>query len=270
MPATTVVPLTPRGIGCQEESCWACRGELGLWGTGKQEKNTVLLFCHFPQQCTTERICSSTKGHAVVLGVMVWVSKLGQLLIRRVHQVLRALNSRWSTSYLQVKMGILSEDFVQKLLFLCSRSNSHNVFMWWPAVLSLPLFFFFPMILEQMLVVLETIRFYLNNNCPEISSYPLISSKILLVYLHHSSLIISLKFHVTSAWSNLGRLNYCPFSAINNHLIIHLQKLSFTFQISSNSHEKLFSDRFFFFFCKGLTKICVTPFCFSLHIRFFT
>lgn len=131
-------------------------------------------------------------------------------------------------------------------------------------------FFFFPMILEQMLVVLETIRFYLNNNCPEISSYPLISSKILLVYLHHSSLIISLKFHVTSAWSNLGRLHYCPFSAINNHLIIHLQKLSFTFQISSNSHEKLFSDRFFFFFCKGLTKICVTPFCFSLHIRFFT
>lgn len=129
MSATGVVPLTHRGIGCQEESCWACRGELGLWGTGKQE-NTVLPFCHFPQQCTTEGICSSTKGHAVVLGVMVWVSKLGQLLIRRVHQVLRALNKRRSTSYLQVKMSILREDFVQKPLFLCSRSNSHNVYVW--------------------------------------------------------------------------------------------------------------------------------------------
>lgn len=191
---------------------------------------------------------------------MVWVSKLGQLLIRRVHQVLRALNKRRSSSYLQVKMSILREDFVQKPLFLCSRSNSHNVYVWWPAVCFC--LFVCLKILEQILVVLETTIFYLNNNCPKISSYPLISYKILPVYLHPSSLIVSLKVHVTSAWSNLGRLHYCPFSAINNRLIIHLHKLSFTFQISSNSYEKLFSESFL---QRSHQDLCHPPLLLSSH-----
>lgn len=81
------------------------------------------------QYCTAGRIGSSTRDHAVVPGALVWVCKLGQLLRRKAQQVRWALNKGKSSSYLQAKMVMLSGDFVQKILFLSSRSNSHTVFM---------------------------------------------------------------------------------------------------------------------------------------------
>jgi len=43
-----------------------------------------------------------------------------------------------------------------------------------------------PVILEEILVVSDTVVFYLSNNRAEIVSFPLISSKNLLTYLHSS------------------------------------------------------------------------------------
>lgn len=96
-------------------------------------------------------------------------------------------------------------------------------------------------------LVLDTIVFHLNR--AEIASFPLISSNL------SSVLTTSLKAHVTSAWPTLGKLHYCPFSAISNRLLLLLQQLSFTFLVSSNSHEELFSAGFFFLrSCRALCQ----------------
>lgn len=84
-----------------------------------------------------------------------------------------------------------------------------------------------PVILEQILAGLDTTVFYSNNNRAEVTSFFLTSiqdpSNL------PSVLTTSLKAHMTSAWPNLGKLHYCPFSAINKCLLLQLQQLSFNF-----------------------------------------
>lgn len=72
---------------------------------------------------------------------------------------------------------------------------------------------------------------------------------------------------MTSAWPNLEKLHYCPFSTISNHLLLQLQQLSFTFWVSSNPHEELFSAIWWggggFFVVKIWQSFLLAPFLLS-------
>lgn len=119
----------------------------------------------------------SLSGHAEVSSGLWGSWKLEKNAVLRL-----PLMKGESSSHLQVKRAMSNEDLGQELLFLHSRSNSYGLCLWWPTIVSLPSLSERTMdqvILEQILVVLDTV-FYLSDNRAEIASFPLILSKIYL------------------------------------------------------------------------------------------